>query len=272
MAYAPQLVAANPQYAPVPQAEPLVLLGQQMENRPLLNGIIAHRPGFAHVEIALQAGEKVMANGRTMNWMDGNIKLDPQIGDCCAAYYRSCSGNSLCLNHFSGPGPVAFGSDLPGDILPFGVTPGNGWVVAPYGFLCGTDNLEVSSRFTGCLACVCNLEAPFLTKITSNNGNGMFYACGYGAITRHDVPEGKSLFVDNGLFFASNQTIDIGLGCPGNIISWCYGGEGLVMKFQGPCVVYTTNRNSAAWRRVLNAPPPRQRRTRRRGALLALAQ
>jgi uncharacterized protein (AIM24 family) len=50
---------------------------------------------------------------------------------------------SFCLNTFSGPGDVAFGFDLPGDILPFATSEKDGWIVTRQSFICGTTNLRV---------------------------------------------------------------------------------------------------------------------------------
>jgi hypothetical protein len=109
-------------------------------------------------------------------------------------------------------------------------------------------------------ACV---SGPFLTHITVERGLGVFYAGGYGALTRHEVPEGKvqslalfvsaharallsarafrnsaqTLFVDSGLFFAANENRKAEFGLPGGCFSCLCGGEGFVMKFRGtwPC-------------------------------------
>jgi len=239
------------------QYERMVLIGQQMESGPLLKGTIFDRPGFAWVKIDLDPGQRVLADGGAMVWMDGNIPIDTQCGSCSTACYRTCAGESACQNIFTGPGSVSFSFKLPGDMLPFGVTPGLGWILTAGAFICGTDNVQVSSRFAGCFACCCAGEAPFLTQITVANGNGMFYAGGYGALTRHEIPEGKVLFLDHGLFFAANDQTVIEAGLPGGVISCLYGGEGLVMKFKGPAVVYSQNRDSAIWNKILK---PRQKK------------
>jgi len=239
--------------------------------RPVLNGFIRDRPAFSHVEVRLDPGQKVKANARAMIWMDGSVKVDTKCNDCCDGCWRTCAGESCCVNEFTGPaggGAVTFALDLPGDMLPFGVLPGpgNGWVVAAGSYVCGSDNLTVSARFAGCQACCCGDVKPWLCKVTLlGEGNGMFWAGGYGALTRHDIPEGKTFFLDNGLFFAANELVNIGLGLPGGCISCCYGGEGVVMKFTGPCVVYSQNRSPAIWQKVLNPPGAKQKKKKKAG-------
>lgn len=253
--YAPQQAAHGP-VSGVP-ADQLVLIGQSMDARPMFTGQVANRPAFAHIEVALQPGQKILAAARTMNWMDARIPVETGMNGCGTACWRQCSRESCCQNTFTGPGNISFAMDLPGDILPFGITPGAGWILSPGAWICGTDNLKVSSKFSGCAACCCGDEGPFFTHITiqeEKGGNGMFYAGGYGVITRHEVPEGKVLFLDNGLFFAANEAMNISLGMPGGCQSCLFGGEGLVMKITGPCVVYSQNRSPSVWSKIINQP------------------
>jgi uncharacterized protein (AIM24 family) len=157
-------------------------------------------------------------------------------------------------------------------MLPFGVPAGegNGWVVAAGAYVCGTANLSVSARFAGCAACCCGDVKPWLVKVAAlGTEGGMFWAGGYGALTRHDVQPGQQFYLDNGLFFAANQKVDIGLGLPGSCISCCFGKEGVVMKFTGPCVVYSQNRSPHIWEKVLNPPQPRKKKKKGAAALRA---
>jgi len=268
-------------FPPTPPLE--VATGSTLDPaRPLLNGFIRDRPAFSHVEVRLMPGQKVIANAKAMIWMDGHVRVDTKCADCCEGCWRTCAGESCCQNEFTGPqggGAVTFALDLPGDMLPFGVMPGegNGWVIAAGGYVCGTPNVSVSARFAGCAACCCGDVAPWLVKATVKPPpagqaaeNGMFWAGSYGALTRHDIPEGKTLFLDNGLFFAANEKVNIGLGLPGSCISCCYGKEGVVMKFTGPAVVYSQNRSPAIWAKVLN-PPGAKKKKKKGGSAVSNA-
>ena len=125
----------------------------------------------------------------------------------CAAWFRSnCAHETCCQNTYQGPGEIAFSNDypLPGDILPFAVSPGNGWIVTNRSFICGTPNVSVSAKFPGCATCCCGGEGFFLTEVTSD-GPGLFYAGGYGCIARNDIAEGQVFIIDTGMFFATHQ-------------------------------------------------------------------
>jgi len=217
------------------------------------------------VDIDLQRDQKVVADGQTLLWMDGQLEMETSChGGCCAATGRKCSGESCCMNTYwdggykesgyTGPGKVGFGFTLPGDMMSFGVTPGNGWILSQGAFVAGTHNLRVSGKFTGCCTCAAG-EGLFLTHVTCGEAktNGMFFAGGYGSIVRHDVAKGQVLFVDNGLFFAAHELTRITIGLIGGCRASCCSGEGLVMKFYGPCCIFTQSRDPSIF-----DPPPAQ--------------
>lgn len=217
---------------------------------------VMHRPSFAHVQIDLKENECVIADGGAMLWMDGNVKM---YTDChhgiCAGFWRTCSSESCCNNKFTGPGQVAFGFDLPGDILPFAVSAQKGWLFSGGAYICSTPNVQISSRFSGCGVCCCGNEGMFLTHASSSDGNtGLIWAGDYGAIQRHDVPPGRTFIVDAGLFFACTEDVQISIGLAGGCYTCCCGGEGFVMKFRGPCSVYTQNRDPAEIMKLLKPP------------------
>lgn len=151
------------------------------------------------------------------------------------------------LSQFRGTGAnqkVAIGTKLPGDVMAFGITPGNGFVFTYDAFVAGSANLAVSTRFSGCCACDCADEAPFLTKVTVDDGDmGIVIGGGYGMIERHDIPPGESLYVSRGLFFAAREDISFEVGLVGGLSNLCCTGGGIVMKFHGPGAVYTSSKN-----------------------------
>jgi len=264
-------------YSAVPQYEVVPAMGSFPQQQQFLQFEIRDRPAFAHVEVTLQPGQHVLASGREMLWMDfldDGQNLSSKVrthcaGGCGKACYRTCAGESACQNTFGpGPGKVTFGMKLPGDMLPFGVIPGEGWVCAPGAFVAGTDNIEVSAQFAGCFACICGgVSSPFVVRITVTPGSqqpGVFWAGGYGALTRHELLAGQTLFVDTGLFFAASDKSTINGGCVGGLATFLCGGEGIVMKFTGPQIIYTQNRNTRLWKQVLK--PKRHKKQKVAGA------
>jgi uncharacterized protein (AIM24 family) len=184
--------------------------------------------------------------------MDSETKLETSCDGCVDSCLRQCAGEGGCFNTFSGPGFVTFGFDEPGDMLAFGVTPESSWILNAGAFIAGSTNLEVSSQCSGCSA-ICLGEELFFTKVTVENGVGVFFAGGYGNLIRHEIPDKQSMFVNNSLFFAAHSATDISARIFGGFCTCCFGKEGLVMKFDGPCVVYTQSRDPTIMKQLAAA-------------------
>jgi len=218
-------------------------------------GTIWHRPAFAHVEFMLAAGQEVLSDGGAMIWKEAAINIETQTGECCAAYWRQCAGESCCQNKYTGPGKIAFSFRLPGDMLAFSIQKDEAWKLSAGSFICGSSNCRVSTSFTGCYAFICGGEECWLTKVEldedSGEASGVFYAGGYGALTRHEVADGNCILMSSGCFFACSEEQEFSLRMPGGCCTCKFGGEGLVMAIKGPATVYTQNRNPAIWKTIL---------------------
>jgi len=232
------------------------------------------KPAFAYCDIHLQPQQRIVTDANKMVWMDEKI-AEPTTecwNGCCTSFYRTCGGEPCCLNTFtntdSSSRKISVGFNDPGDLLVFGCTPGQGWIVNRNAFLAGTDNLTITSRCMGCCAGPISGEGMFVTRVhisedaqAQGKNTGLFVAGSYGALIRHDVPPGKVLYVSRGLFFAAHEDTKFRLGLAGGLKNFCCtGGGGLVMVFHGPCTIYTQSRDPHKW----NPYKRRRHRQRRR--------
>jgi len=225
---------------------------------------IKGRPAFSFGDIWLQPGQKVIADTKALLWMDGQVDVSTGInGNICDSIMRNCSGESCCLNTYTGTQAnqkVSFGFELPGDMLAFGVNDSSKWVFTYDAFIAGTDNLNISCRFSGCLACLCADISMFLTTVSIKNQNdmGIVLAGSYGMIERHDIPEGQTLLVSRGLFFAAKEDVNFEIGligqeCLGLLNLGCTGG-GIIFRFKGPCTIYTQSKSTIQLLRDFGIP------------------
>lgn len=232
-------------------------------NPDLLPGIIHHKAAFAHVDMKLAQGQQVLADGGSMIWMDAAVQMETQVGSCTSACWRRCAGESCCQNKYTGPGRIAFSFKLPGDMIAFSVNKEVGWKLSAGAFVCGTANIEVSTQFAGCFACVCGGEEAWLTQCRvaddSDSPEGLFYAGGYGAITKHELKESDVLMLSAGCFFAAAEDHSFELRMPGGCTTCLWGGEGLVVAFKGPGEVFSQNRNPAIWKPILRRQGPQKK-------------
>eukprot|EP00475_Leptophrys_vorax_P041457 TRINITY_DN78191_c0_g1_i1.p1 TRINITY_DN78191_c0_g1~~TRINITY_DN78191_c0_g1_i1.p1 ORF type:complete len:271 (+),score=61.56 TRINITY_DN78191_c0_g1_i1:60-872(+) len=204
------------------------------------------RPGFATVSFNLKPGQPIMAESGSLMWCDESLQIHTHMsGGCCDAFWRGCSGEPCCMNDYIGPGRATFGFIEPGDALTFAVTPSDGWILTKKAFICATPGVMISSRYAGCLTTCCTDEGPFFTQITTKESLSLFWAGSYGEIVRHEIPDGKSLLVDGGLFFAAHRDTNVEITFLGDICTACCSGEGIIMKFKGPATVYCQSRDPA---------------------------
>jgi len=164
----------------------------------LLNVSIENRPSFAHAKVFLAEGQEVLADWGSLLWMDGAMRMETWChGGLWKAWWRVCAQEHCCQNKYTaapGGSEIAFGDDLPGDILPFAVTPGNGWILSHGAFLCGTTNIRVDARFAGCLTCCFGGEGPFFSRITVDDKAGLFFWRWLRTDFETRSPRGQSIF------------------------------------------------------------------------------
>jgi len=234
----------------VKYAVPVNTAGETAESD--LPGVIHHAAAFAHVEMQLTDSQSVLADGGSMIWKDASVRMDTQMGECLPSCWRQCAGESCCQNLYTGPGKVALSFKLPGDMKGFIAADGNTWKLSAGAFVCGTSNCLVSTQFAGCFAFLCGGEEAWMSKVSSKDDNpATFFAGGYGALTRHEIPEGNTMMMSSGVFFAAPGEHPFELRMPGGCFSCCCGGEGLVVSMSGPVVLYTQNRDAAIWHTIL---------------------
>jgi len=221
---------------------------------------IEHRPSFAHSNVVLAAGQDLIGNGGAMMHMDGDVKIETKCVDGCGtSLARACAGQYFCLNTFKGPGNVTVGFELPGDMLPFGVTPEKGWILAAEAFVAGTPNLTIAGKFPGVGVCLCGgITGNWicLSHIRAKEGRGMFFVGSYGQVQRIEVMKGQSIMVHRGMFLAASEDTQISVAVPGpgDCKVCCCSGEWLVLKIEGPAVIYVRNRDPWLMQEKLNPP------------------
>jgi len=242
-----------------------VSTGEQRVVGQMLSATVSGRPMFASVDVDLQGDQAVVARTGSLLTMDTTLKMTTSIHNgCWQGLQRHCSGESCCMNTYTGTGKVGFHFALPGDLMCFGVAPGAGWILAKGSFIAGSHNLKVNARFAGFCACLFSGEGPLLTHVEcgAQGSPGMFFAGGFGSIVRHDVAPGAILLVEHGLFFAAHESTKLRVRTFGGLKTFCCSGEGFIMRFQGPCTVFTQSRDPSLLR------PPEDKQVDRDGAAI----
>lgn len=210
---------------------------------------------FAELVLTLRPGQSVLADASALQSMREGVEPGrAQLAEgILSAAKRAVAGESAFLVRYRGlPGTppqarrLTLASALPGDVLPIDMRPGTTYKLSRGAFLAASTCVALSGRLNwrGALV-VGQEEGAFLPLATCRGpGPGTLFVAGYGAHVKHELAAGETLVVDNGLFLA----------CPGEVTyevvrlgrslaSAVLGGEGLGMRFKGPCTVYTQSRN-----------------------------
>ena len=216
------------------------------EKESFLKYEIRGSPSFASVEIFLdKPGQQVVAEGGAMIYMDGHIEMTTKSsGGIRKGIKRMFGGESMFQNYFTLPdgansGKVSFSHGAPGDIIHLHMKQGEQWVLSRDAYICGTTSIAVSTKASG--KQLFGGEGLFQTTVTAEADGDVWFG-GYGMVERHEIEAGKEFVVDTGVMMAYTADMQHKISKVGGRKSFVLGGEGFVIRYTGPGVVYTQNR------------------------------
>lgn len=184
----------------------------------------------------LQAGETLITESGGMSWMTSNMQMETKGGSIGKALGRMFSGESLFLNHYTamgGPGQISFSSSMPGNIVPFQITPQTPIVLQKRAFLAAESGVELSVFFQKKLGGgLFGGEGFIMQKLA---GNGTAFAEMDGHIVQYQLADGQSLLVNTGYLAAMDATVKMEVEMVKGAKNILFGGEGLFnTKVTGP--------------------------------------
>jgi len=195
------------------------------------------------VEVTLDPGEAVQAEGGTMIYMDGGIEMETSTGGGLVdGAKRMVTGESFFITTFSNAGSdegrVAFAAPYPGKIVPVNLGQHEGQ------FLCQKDAFLCAAQGT-------NIEVEFQKKIGTGlfggegfilqrlEGNGMAFVHAGGTVVERELGPNETLRLDTGCLVAFDPAVDYNIQYIGGMKNALFGGEGLVLAtLTGPGLIY----------------------------------
>ena len=188
-----------------------------------------------------EAGQTLCCESGAMSWMSPNMQMQTNAGGGFRkAMGRLFSGDSIFVNDYTamgGDGLIAFASNLPGRIIPYEVTPGNGIIVQKGGFLAMEKGLDLSIYFQKKLGRgLFGGEGFILQRIS---GDGMVFLEIDGYCKEYELAAGQSIVVDTGYLAAMSESCTMEIQTVQGIKNVLFGGEGLFHTvITGPGKVY----------------------------------
>ena len=177
-----------------------------------------------------QNGEALCTQSGAMSWMSPNMQMSTTSGGGVKkALGRFFSGESLFLNEYTcrnGQGMIAFASTLPGKIIPFEVTPGNGIIIQKTAFLAMEKGLDLSIYFQKKFGSGFFGGEGFIMQKLTGPGLAFFEIDGYSK--EYDLAAGEELVCDTGVVALMDPSCKMDVRMVGSVKNALFGGEGLV--------------------------------------------
>src|SRR3984957_11175488 len=107
------------------------------------------------LEFLLQPNDAIISEAGELSWMSQSINMTTHTqmmggGGFFGVLKRVAGGGSLFMierRAWGAPGEVALATRLPGNILPVEVQPGYEYMIHRHGFLCATEQIQLSVGF-----------------------------------------------------------------------------------------------------------------------------
>ena len=197
------------------------------------------------LEIALEPGEKIIAEPGEFSWMSANMVLRTTTQTAGAksiwgALGRAVSGGGLFMTEYTsegGTGVIAFAAKVPGTIHEFDVAPGRSYMIHRDGFLCATEGGTLAMAFQRSLG----------AGIFGGNGFIMQKLGGPckawielgGELVTYDLKAGETIKVHPGHVGMFEDTVNFDIVTMRGISNAIFGGAGLfIAQLSGPGKVW----------------------------------
>lgn len=211
------------------------------------------------VEVTLNRGESMYTQSGGMIWQTEGIEMKTDTkGGLMKGLGRMLSGESLFMATYTASADgakIAFGSTVPGDILPFDLTGTPGILAQKRAFLCAEDGVNVSIALTKKFSSGLFGGEGFILQEISGNGHAFLEVDGDPVVK--ELAQGEVLKVDTGNVVAFDRTVRYEVETVKGLGNIVFGGEGLFLtKLVGPgrVVLQTQNFNDFAGRIIAMMP------------------
>lgn len=221
---------------------------------------IVNSPSFASVVVSLKKGQSVYCNHGLMNYCDGTVDISTKSQGIFRSLIRTIfTTSSFFLNYYTGvydkESVVSFSSFLPGDIIAMRIKKGEKFIMSQNGFLCATPNIKISTatRFRNLIVRNERVAINEVSIMDNCEDDGMVWIASYGGFDKLTVKDGESIKVNGGIFAFTNSDNRFTLTTEGNVKSFLFSGQTILMRFRGPCELYVHSQNFGTYTKHLKS-------------------
>lgn len=215
------------------------------------------------VELTLNRGESMYTQSGGMVWQTEGIEMSTNTkGGLARGIGRMLTGESLFMATYSSVkdgAKIAFGSTVPGDVIPVNLSEGPGLIAQKRAFLCAQDGVDVKITLSKKFSSGLFGGEGFILQDISGTGYAFLEVDGDQVIK--ELAPGEVIKVDTGNVVAFDKTVSYEIEIVKGLGNILFGGEGLfVTKLTGPgrVILQTQNFNDFS-RRILAMLPQNNR-------------
>jgi uncharacterized protein (TIGR00266 family) len=188
------------------------------------------------LELNMQPNEQVFAESGELSWMSMAMQMRTstsaggQQGGFLGALGRAMAGGTLFMTEYTavgGPGLLAFAANLPGQILPVDIEPGQGYLVHRHGFMCATIGTQFSIGFQQRLGAGVFGGTGF--RLQRLQGKGRAWVELHGEVVPYDLQAGNTLRVHPGHVGMFQESVQFNIVTVPGIQNVFFGGAGLFL-------------------------------------------
>ncbi|MEZ4499469.1 MAG: TIGR00266 family protein [Thermomicrobiales bacterium] len=203
---------------------------------------LMYQPAFAVCRTTHDQGEQIRVEGGAMIAMTDMSVETSATGGFLKSLKRSVlGGESFFQNVYtaqSSRSSLLLGPALPGDIMVMELR-SEDMIVQSGSYMASSMDIDVSTDWGGARTFFGG-EGLFMLRCA---GTGTLITSSYGAIHQVDLAAGQELTVDSGHIVAFQSHMSYDVRKFGNWKSTIVGGEGFVVSFTGPGLVYLQTRS-----------------------------
>ncbi len=207
---------------------------------------VLYQPAYSLARVTLDPGDEFRVEAGAMVSMRGvQIETKAQGGFLKSLKRSVLGGESFFLNTFRATdanAEVTVAPSLPGDITTFQLR-NNDLIVQAGSFLASEMGITVDTQWGGAKAFFGG-EGLFMLRCS---GSGQVILSSYGAIHKVELGAGERYTVDTGHIVAFDAHIPYTIRKAGSWKSTIFGGEGLVVDYQGPGNIFLQTRSQEAF-------------------------
>lgn len=211
------------------------------------------------VEVTLDRGESMYTQSGGMVWQTEGIEMKTNTkGGLMKGIGRMFAGESLFMATYSSVrdgAKIAFGSTVPGDVIPVNLSGTPGIIAQKRAFLCAQEGVEVSITLTKKFSAGLFGGEGFILQDIHGEGYAFLEVDGDQVV--RELAAGEVIKVDTGNVVAFDKSVKYEIETVKGLGNIFFGGEGLFLtKLTGPgrVVLQTQNFNDFAGRIISMMP------------------